>query len=309
MVNQDIVTEVEYAKNAIKSLVGRRYATNEAFHKALGDIEIQLGILLDLTRLCMSENEHEYALKIIDFAKPCCVMLVETVSGMKLRELNDFMLVNDYVQDSKYNLYWDFVLEETYDRFEPYMLYMERKRMYSKKFYEKRMYTKSGKKAMKHIAERLQAFTDSHKKALTISLPPRTGKLLADYTPVFTKDGWKNHGDLVVGDYVVGLNGEFVKVTHVFPKNVANKRVTFSDGTQIDCHENHEWVVFDKVQNKERILETKYIEENLTCEHGSRLRFSIPNKKPIKGNKKQNWLLTHTFLEFGLVTEIQANQT
>lgn len=69
------------------------------------------------------------------------------------------------------------------------------------------------------------------------------GKLLADDTPVFTRKGWKNHGDLQVGDEVVGRYGEWVKVTHVFPKHYANMKIKFSNGDEICCHENHEWVV------------------------------------------------------------------
>lgn len=87
------------------------------------------------------------------------------------------------------------------------------------------------------------------------------GKLLADYTPVFTKDGWKTHGELVVGDELLGVNGEFVKVTHIFPKWYANMRITFSNGEVIDCHENHEWVLNQQCGDryKERILSTKEI--------------------------------------------------
>ena len=69
------------------------------------------------------------------------------------------------------------------------------------------------------------------------------GKLLADDTPVFTRSGWKNHGDLVVGDEVVGLDGQFKKVTYVFPKDFADLCVTFSNGEKIRCHHNHEWVI------------------------------------------------------------------
>lgn len=69
------------------------------------------------------------------------------------------------------------------------------------------------------------------------------GKLLADDTPVLTRNGWKNHGDLIVGDEVVSDKGEWVKVLHVFPKGVANCKCTFSNGEVIYCHENHEWVL------------------------------------------------------------------
>ena len=37
---------------------------------------------------------------------------------------------------------------------------------------------------------------------------------ISDNTPVLTRNGWKNHGDLVVGDEVIGLDGQFKKVTY-----------------------------------------------------------------------------------------------
>lgn len=85
------------------------------------------------------------------------------------------------------------------------------------------------------------------------------GKLLADETPVMTRNGWKNHGDLVVGDEVVGLDGQYVKVTHIFPKGEANMCVTFTNGEQIYCHENHEWVLerHSDVEYKHKVYETK----------------------------------------------------
>lgn len=84
------------------------------------------------------------------------------------------------------------------------------------------------------------------------------GKLLADDTPVFTKNGWKNHGDLVVGDRVYGIDGKLKRVTHIFQKNYADCLVTFTNGEQIQCHENHEWVVYDRMfEHREKIISTK----------------------------------------------------
>ena len=140
-------------------------------------------------------------------------------------------------------IYWSTVKLESLWFFESYLIYMEHKRPYEKRFYEPRA------KTLKTVVDDLQALEDSKtQKMLTESLPARTGKLLSDDTPVLTKRGWITHGEIKVGDYVVGRNGEWVKVLQIHPKNVANKRVWFSDHTYIDCHENHEWVVVDKRQ-------------------------------------------------------------
>lgn len=120
---------------------------------------------------------------------------------------------------------------------------------------------------------------------LCISVPPQHGKLLADDTPIFTKNGWKKHGDLVVGDYVLNHKGEYVKVTNVFPKNFANCKVTFTNGEEILCNENHEWFVYDRFAHKETIRETKFM-ENRVVESEHRFRFQIPLKDIVKGETK-----------------------
>lgn len=124
-----------------------------------------------------------------------------------------------------------------------------------------------------------------------LSVPPQFGKLLANDTPILTRQGWKKHGELVVGDEVISPNGEFVKVKHVFPKQFANKKITFTNGEEILCHENHEWVVFDRFAHKELIRETKFIErcveENKVVGRGHRFRFQSPLTNFVKGETKE----------------------
>ena len=113
---------------------------------------------------------------------------------------------------------------------------------------------------------------------------PGSGKLLADDTPVFTSEGWKRHGDLKVGDEVVGRHGKFVKVTHVFPKYFANMKVTFNNGDVIKCHENHEWVTDIHFGNgyRERIQTAKEIHEWLSHDHYHPAR--LISREPLDGN-------------------------
>lgn len=127
----------------------------------------------------------------------------------------------------------------------------------------------------KEIIKSLETFVygNPEKKNLAISIPPRWGKLIADETPVLTKRGWITHGEIVVGDYVLSPNGEFVKVLAVSEKAPANCRVRFSDGDEIYCHENHEWVVYDRSLQRERTVETK---EFLKPDF-SKFRYLLPN--------------------------------
>lgn len=139
------------------------------------------------------------------------------------------------------------------------------------------------------IASQIQDFMeDPTTRYLGFSMAPGTGKLLADDTPVLTSDGWKRHGDLVVGDEVIGLDGEFHKVQHVFPKDYANVRVWFTNGEYIDCHENHEWLVYDRSRRCDRIVETKEffrmkIESGVTGKRGHRYRYLLPVHEAVKG--------------------------
>lgn len=178
--------------------------------------------------------------------------------------------------------YWKLLLLEAPYQFESFLLYMERNRADKKKFYVPRM------KTLKTVVDELQALEDGKYDFLGISLPPRVGKLLSDDTPVLTTDGWKNHGDLMVGDGVFGRDGEVKRVLHVFPKHFANRRVHFSDGTFIDCHENHEWVVYDRHKLKEHVVTTKYLESAVletgeAGKRGHRYYYQIPICAPING--------------------------
>lgn len=68
-------------------------------------------------------------------------------------------------------LYWKAVKESSYHFFEDYLLYMERKRPYEKRFYEPRQ------KTLKTVVDDLQKLEDSRtQKMYCLSLPSRTGK-------------------------------------------------------------------------------------------------------------------------------------
>lgn len=123
-----------------------------------------------------------------------------------------------------------------------------------------------------------------------ISAPPGVGKLLANDTPILTKNGWKRHGDLKVGDYVIGLDGEFKKVIHVYPKFEANRCIEFTNGEKILCHFRHEWMV-DVNGHGYSVLETqdiekKKLETGIPNKRGHRYTCLLPNKEYIKGEQK-----------------------
>ena len=166
--------------------------------------------------------------------------------------------------------------------FDSYCLYLEFNREPDKKFYQPR------RKFLRVLVEDLQDLSEGKIDFLGISLPPRVGKLLSDDTPIMTRDGWKNHGDLIVGDYVVGLDGEYKRVEHVFPKDVADYEVEFTNGERIRCHGKHEWVVYNRHKQKWETIETEEmlrqgIESGEPNKRGHRYHFLLPAAEPMDG--------------------------
>lgn len=181
--------------------------------------------------------------------------------------------------DSRFaDLYWKNTFFLAPHDFDSYLLYMEKDRV-SQKFYLPR------RKQLKILVDALQDLEDGVINLLCISLPPGTGKALANDTPILTRNGWKNHGDLVVGDEVIGLNGEFKKVIAVHPKCQLDCLVEFMDGTKIVCHENHEWMVYDRGRKGTATFETKYLESR-TLISGDRCVIQLPDRHPVLGEKK-----------------------
>lgn len=117
---------------------------------------------------------------------------------------------------------------------------------------------------------------------LLLMMPPRSGKLLADETWVPTPDGWRTHGDLRTGDKVFHPSGKVLTVLATSEKDVADVKVTFSDGSEFFCHENHEWTLFDRKRGEWRTLEAGHFlrpshlgtPPKLTC--GSRSIYQLP---------------------------------
>lgn len=166
-------------------------------------------------------------------------------------------------------------------RLDSYMQYIELQREPEKRFWIPR------RKQLEPVCRAMQKLVDGELDILSISLPPGTGKALADNTPVLTKDGWKMHGELCVGDYVVSPDGEYVKVLAVHPKCEMQYKVTTSDGEELICHGNHEWYVYNRHRTKYEILKTVEMhsdyEDTRYIGRGHRYHYMLPNVSPVVG--------------------------
>lgn len=90
---------------------------------------------------------------------------------------------------------------------------------------------------------------------------PKTGKAQPVSEPVLTANGWTPMGDIKVGDYVFGEDGELHEVKGVYPQGVKDVyEVTFSDGSSTRCGLEHLWLVQDG--SKEVVKSLKEIMED-----------------------------------------------
>lgn len=177
------------------------------------------------------------------------------------------------------DLYWKLLLFEAPDLLDSYALYVEKDRKPQERFYQPR------RKTLIKVVDLLQRLEDDKLDEGFIHMPARVGKLLADDTPVFTKNGWKTHGELKLGDQVVGSDGNFTTVICVHPKYHTTHTVELSDGTKIDCHFRHEWTVYDKKRGVWVTEETKNLIGNERF--NDRYRFYLPLKPILIGEKKE----------------------
>lgn len=174
--------------------------------------------------------------------------------------------------------------------FEAFCIAMEWNRPIHKQFYlpRARLLKKHG------VIQGVQDLIDDKLDLLVLNLPPRIGKQLSDDTPILTRNGWKNHGDLSVGDYVLNEKGRFVQVQALSPKCKSEYIVTFSNGEKIECHGNHEWVVYDRHICKNTVIETKNmigkirdVSKNKINDKHTHFRFLINKKEFIQGEYKE----------------------
>lgn len=80
---------------------------------------------------------------------------------------------------------------------------------------------------------------------------PSVGKAQPVHTKVLTPRGWREIGNLKVGDKVIGRNGKEQDVLGVYPQGMRPVyRVTMNDGASVLCDEEHLWTVTDVTSSR-----------------------------------------------------------
>lgn len=137
----------------------------------------------------------------------------------------------------------------------------------------------------RYLATKLNQFVNGEIQYLIVEMPPRHGKQVSDLTKILTTNGWKTHGELKINDYVFHPSGKPIRVKWISKKTPSKVQVTFTNGEVINCHENHEWNVYDRAFSKSRTVETKYF-LNQKINSGKRSRFQLEHIEPVRFEEK-----------------------
>ena len=94
--------------------------------------------------------------------------------------------------------------------------------------------------------------------------PMGTGKAQPLTSKILTPDGFKTMGDMHIGSEIIGYDGKPHKVIGVFPQGIRPVyKLTFSDGSIVECDENHLWQV--KCNNIVKVITlTEILNEEMT---------------------------------------------
>lgn len=87
------------------------------------------------------------------------------------------------------------------------------------------------------------------------------GKGLALDTPLPTPTGWTTMGEVQVGDILYDESGQWTRVTYVSPVRYRPcYRVTFTDGSEITCDDEHLWTILPRSQRQMHRCDARWSE-------------------------------------------------
>lgn len=146
------------------------------------------------------------------------------------------------------------------------------------------------------IAKKLEKFYYTPRAIEVIAMPQGTGKEQPLSSNILTPNGWTKMKNIKVGSEVIAADGSVAKVTGVFPKGIKDVyRVSFKDGTYVDCGLEHLWEVKTcedrRNKKKARIVTTEQMLNNYILGKNSKTpyhNYSIRLVKPIQFKSKLN---------------------
>ena len=95
---------------------------------------------------------------------------------------------------------------------------------------------------------------------------PSMGKAQPLDAKIQTINGWKLMGDLQTGDRLASVDGQHSLVTGIYPQGLKQiYTVTFSDGRQAECCDEHLWRVMYREWVEPKVINTSRLMEMLQC--------------------------------------------
>ena len=126
----------------------------------------------------------------------------------------------------------------------------------------------------------MQVYRGIGKSRLAVSMPPRHP--IEKNTPVYTLAGWKSHGDLKVGDYVLNHKHKPVQVIKILPDVNVDNCFVFNNGDKIVSGDDHLWKFHDYKNNVTRLFTTKEVMNRETYVNKSHVaNFKIPTDNKL----------------------------
>jgi phosphate starvation-inducible protein PhoH len=106
---------------------------------------------------------------------------------------------------------------------------------------------------------------------------------------ILTENGFKNMGDINIGDNIYSMSGNLTKVINIFPQGLKDiYKITFSDNSEVECCNEHLWLVKsskDRNNNNDyNIKQLSDLKDNFII-RDNRKNYSIPITKPINFNE------------------------
>jgi hypothetical protein len=154
-------------------------------------------------------------------------------------------------------------------------------------------------KTFEALTKNQQKFFDAYKQGdyfIGLLGSPGVGKAQPLYSKILTENGWKNMGEIQVGDIVHSKNS-LTKVTGVFPQGEKSiYELTFSDGAKTRCSDEHLWECYvpSKLSNAgtrsgktiKKVVDTNFIIQFMEGKKSGQIKpnLSIDLYEPI--NKK-----------------------
>lgn len=256
--------------------------TIENYINANGADLNSIELLYEVAEIAIKQHRIvKFGLEVTVKAKGYLEVLIRNTVGVGVWELDAYLKQNGIGEVPELQLYFKVLLLEAPHLFHSYLLYLEKNREESERFYEPKM-----QQLNKHgLIQAMQDLEEDKYDRVCISMPPGTQKCQPLYSKVLTPNGFVKMGDVIPGTKVIAANGNISTVLSTSPvKKRPIYELTLDDGSKVRCSDNHLWRVQTRDdrrrKNKDgsekyRTIELSEMLKNYKVENGKRCNYSI----------------------------------